>query len=156
MTRTKVVDVVFGGKRVKLESKSENFNRARKQPTKSSVRTSKGKKGNSSIVPYARKSTGKTVPYARKSTGKTVAYARKSTGKTINIGDKLTKTGYFRPGVVALQEIRRYQKTTELLIRKAPFQRLVREIVLNFKSEEYRLQLAVFEILQVFKHFISF
>lgn len=142
MTRTKVVDVVFGGKRVKLESKSENFNRARKQPTKSSVRTSKG---NSSIVPYARKSTGKTV-----------AYARKSTGKTINIGDKLTKTGYFRPGVVALQEIRRYQKTTELLIRKAPFQRLVREIVLNFKSEEYRLQLAVFEILQVFKHFISF
>lgn len=139
MTRTKVVDVVFGGKRVKLESKSESFNRARKQPTKSSVRTSKGKKG---ISPG--------VPYARKSTGKTVAYARKSTGKTINIGDKLTKKGYFRPGVVALQEIRRYQKTTELLIRKAPFQRLVREIVLNFKSEEYRLQLAVFEILQVF------
>lgn len=34
----------------------------------------------------------------------------------------------FRPGTVALREIRRYQKTTELLIRKLPFQRLVREI----------------------------
>ena len=34
-------------------------------------------------------------------------------------------------GVVALQEIRRYQKTTELLIRKLPFQRLVREITIS-------------------------
>ena len=32
------------------------------------------------------------------------------------------------PGTVALREIRRYQKSTELLIRKLPFQRLVREI----------------------------
>ena len=34
----------------------------------------------------------------------------------------------YRPGTVALREIRRYQKSTELLIRKLPFQRLVREI----------------------------
>lgn len=34
----------------------------------------------------------------------------------------------YRPGTVALREIRRYQKSTELLIRKGPFQRLVREI----------------------------
>lgn len=34
----------------------------------------------------------------------------------------------FRPGIVALREIRRFQKSTELLIRKLPFQRLVREI----------------------------
>lgn len=34
----------------------------------------------------------------------------------------------FRPGTVALREIRRYQKSTDLLIRKLPFQRLVREI----------------------------
>ena len=31
-------------------------------------------------------------------------------------------------GTVALKQIRQYQKTTELLIRKLPFQRLVREI----------------------------
>ena len=35
----------------------------------------------------------------------------------------------YRPGTVALREIRRYQKSTELLIRKLPFKRLVREIV---------------------------
>jgi len=34
----------------------------------------------------------------------------------------------FRPGTVALREIRKYQKSTELLIRKRPFQRLLREI----------------------------
>ena len=39
----------------------------------------------------------------------------------------------FRPGTVALRETRRYQKSTELLIRKLPFQRLVREIAQDFK-----------------------
>ncbi len=39
----------------------------------------------------------------------------------------------FRPGTVALREIRKYQKSTELLIRKLPFQRLVREIAQDFK-----------------------
>ena len=34
----------------------------------------------------------------------------------------------YRPGTVALREIRKYQKSTELLIRKLPFSRLVREI----------------------------
>ena len=34
----------------------------------------------------------------------------------------------YRPGTVALKQIRQYQKTTELLIRKLPFQQLVREI----------------------------
>ncbi|KAL9941060.1 hypothetical protein V8E36_000548, partial [Tilletia maclaganii] len=34
----------------------------------------------------------------------------------------------YKPGTVALREIRRYQKSTNLLIRKLPFQRLVREI----------------------------
>jgi histone H3 len=36
-------------------------------------------------------------------------------------------------GTDALREIRRYQKSTELLIRKLPFQRLVREIAQDFK-----------------------
>ena len=41
----------------------------------------------------------------------------------------------FRPGVVALREIRKYQKRTELLIRKLPFQRLVRVIAQDFKTD---------------------
>ena len=37
----------------------------------------------------------------------------------------------YRPGTVALMEIRKYQKSTDLLIKKLPFQRLVREIALD-------------------------
>jgi histone H3 len=39
----------------------------------------------------------------------------------------------FRPGTVALRDIRRFQKSTDLLIRKRPFQRFVREIAEEFK-----------------------
>ncbi|KAM4019159.1 uncharacterized protein ACNLHF_028501 isoform 3-T3 [Anomaloglossus baeobatrachus] len=38
----------------------------------------------------------------------------------------------YRPGTVALREIRKYQKSTELLIRKAPFARLVREVCMEY------------------------
>ena len=41
----------------------------------------------------------------------------------------------FRPGPVALREIRKYQRSTDLLIRKAPFQRLVREIALDMRND---------------------
>ena len=40
----------------------------------------------------------------------------------------------YRPGTVTLCKIRRYQKSTELLIRKLPFQRLVREIAESYNS----------------------
>ena len=54
----------------------------------------------------------------------------------------------YRPGVVALQEIRRYQKSTELLIRKSPFQRLVRKIAVQYKKD-LRFQVAAIDALQV-------
>jgi histone H3 len=41
----------------------------------------------------------------------------------------------YRPGTVALREIRRYQKTTELLIPKLPFSKVVREIAQDVKSD---------------------
>jgi histone H3 len=44
------------------------------------------------------------------------------------------KSFRFRPGTVALREIRRYQKGTDLLLRKAPFQRLVRELTAAHKD----------------------
>ncbi len=53
----------------------------------------------------------------------------------------------FRPGTVALREIRRYQKSTELLIRKLPFQRLVREIAQDFKTD-LRFQASAIAALQ--------
>ena len=45
------------------------------------------------------------------------------------------KTHRYRPGTVALREIRKYQKSTELLLRKLPFQRLVREIAQDYKRD---------------------
>ncbi|KAG5674571.1 hypothetical protein PVAND_004525 [Polypedilum vanderplanki] len=53
----------------------------------------------------------------------------------------------YRPGTLALKEIRRYQKTTELLLRVAPFQRLVREISESFKSD-FRYQAGALHALQ--------
>ena len=44
-----------------------------------------------------------------------------------------------RIGKPALEQIRKYQKSTDLLIRKLPFQRLVREISKDFK-EDVRFQ----------------
>ena len=41
---------------------------------------------------------------------------------------KLKKPRRYRPGTVALREIFRHQRSTELLIKKIPFQRLVREV----------------------------
>lgn len=41
----------------------------------------------------------------------------------------------YRPGTVALREIRRYQKSTDLLIRKAPFLRVVKEIAKEMKPD---------------------
>ena len=52
--------------------------------------------------------------------------AKKSSMKAPKGGVK--KRYRYRPGTVALKQIRQYQKSTELLIRKLPFQRLVREI----------------------------
>eukprot|EP00741_Cyanophora_paradoxa_P010288 tig00020516_g9959.t1 len=46
----------------------------------------------------------------------------------------------YRPGTVALREIRKYQKTTDLLLRKLPFQRLVREIAQNYGMPDKRFQ----------------
>lgn len=45
------------------------------------------------------------------------------------------KAHRYRPGTIALREIRRYQKSTELLCRKLPFQRLCREIAQNYMSD---------------------
>ena len=53
----------------------------------------------------------------------------------------------YQPGTVAVCEIRRYQKSTELLIRKLPFNRLVREIAQDFKTD-LRFQAQVIGALQ--------
>ena len=75
----------------------------------------------------ARKSTGGKAPRKQLAT----KAARKSAPATGGV----KKPHRYRPGTVALREIRKYQKSTELLIRKLPFQRLVREIAQDFKTD---------------------
>ncbi|CAG8446552.1 1714_t:CDS:10 [Diversispora eburnea] len=61
--------------------------------------------------------------------------ATKAARKSAPATGGVKKPHRYRPGTVALREIRRYQKTTDLLIRKLPFQRLVREIAQDFKTD---------------------
>lgn len=71
----------------------------------------------------ARKTTGGKTP--RKQLGYKVIKKAYNVDLKSNSSKKVHR---FRPGTVALREIRKYQKSTELLIRKLPFQRLVREL----------------------------
>ena len=75
----------------------------------------------------ARKNTGGKAP--RKNVG------NKAARKSAPSSGGVKKPHRFKPGTVALREIRKYQKSTELLIRKLPFQRLVREISQEFKTD---------------------
>jgi len=66
------------------------------------------------------------------------------------INNKITKKkALFKPGASALKEIRKYLKNTELLIRKLPFTRLVRDICLEGRpTEEFRWKKDAFVALQ--------
>ncbi|MBN3286745.1 H33 protein, partial [Polyodon spathula] len=79
----------------------------------------------------ARKSTGGKAPRKQLAT----KAARKSAPSTGGVKKPHRYRQVTVPGTVALREIRRYQKSTELLIRKLPFQRLVREIAQDFKTD---------------------
>ncbi|KAM0879615.1 hypothetical protein ACQ4PT_034118 [Festuca glaucescens] len=75
----------------------------------------------------AHKSTGGKAPRKQLAT----KAARKSALAT----SAMKKPHRFRPGTIALREIRKYQKSTKLLIRKLRFQRLIREIMQDFKTD---------------------
>ena len=55
-----------------------------------------------------------------------VAGTGKAPRTQVNASTKKRRHQRYRPGTVALREIRRYQKSSELLIRRTPFQRLVK------------------------------
>jgi histone H3 len=76
----------------------------------------------------ARKSTGGKAPRKQLATK-----ASRKSQPTITAAPP--KPHRYRPGTVAIREIRKFQKSTDLLIRKLPFQRLVREIAQEFKND---------------------
>ena len=89
----------------------------------------------------ARKSTGGKAPRVQLATK-----ASRAARRNAPLVGGVKKPHRYRPGTVALREIRKYQKSTDLLIRKAPFQRLVREIYIdvadntNHVPTDYRWQ----------------
>ncbi|XP_031200240.1 histone H3.3-like [Mastomys coucha] len=82
------------------------------------------------------------MPHTKQTAGKSTSckasrklLARKGAHKSAPSTGRVKKPHHYRPGTVALHEIRHYQKSTEFLIRKLPFQRLVREIARDFKTD---------------------
>ena len=60
---------------------------------------------------------------------------QKRTIQEAKMQGRLVKPHRYRPGTAALKDIHHFQKSTALLIRKLPFQRLVREIAQDFKTD---------------------
>lgn len=76
----------------------------------------------------ARKTTGGKAPRKQIAT----KAARKTSLPTPQTASKKPR---YKAGTVALKEIRRYQNSTDLLIRKLPFQRFVRNIAQQYKAD---------------------
>ena len=105
-------------------------------------------------IPGSGKAPRKPPP-AKTSSKKTkgVSKTSKSKGKKLPASQQgqkgqQKKPHRYRPGTVALREIRRYQKSTELLIRKLPFQRLVRELAQDLGKINVRFQSGAIMALQ--------
>ena len=95
-----------------------------------------------------RSGTGGKVPHKQlMHVGKT-----NKASKTLAGASELKKPHRFRPGTVALREIRKYQRSTELLLPRLPFQRVVREIAQRVAptglEDELRFQAAALAALQ--------
>ncbi|KAI0347255.1 histone H3 [Trametopsis cervina] len=82
----------------------------------------------------ARKSTGGNPPAARPRASGSGGGGGGGGGPG-GAQDAPGKRRRFRPGTVALREIRKYQKSTDLLIRKLPFSRIVREIAMDMTTD---------------------
>ena len=98
------------------------------KPSTSAQQRLKPKKPSAQSVKEAQAELKRILAEKREEKRKKAAarMAKKSGQKAPKGGVK--KRYRYRPGTVALKQIRQYQKSTDLLIRKLPFQRLVREI----------------------------
>ena len=58
----------------------------------------------------------------------------KAARKTAPPSHNIKRAHRYKPGTVALREIRKFQRSADLLIRKLPFQRLVKEVALEYST----------------------
>jgi histone H3 len=92
----------------------------------------------SSVDPIIKQEMARTKQTARKLTKEKLlifTWPRRLHRRWAIVVGSVKKPHWYHPGTVALREIRRYQKNTNLLIRKAPFQRLIRELACAIESD---------------------
>ena len=131
-TKGKDLSLLLAAKCRKLALPKDSLYFREMARTKKTARKKTGKTPRQNLVPKAPCKT-LSQEQARKNAAKAAAAAQKNLGNLQTGG--LKRPMRYRPGTVALREIRRYQRSTELLIRKLPFSRLVREIAQDFKTE---------------------
>ena len=103
-----------------------------KKPQNSKPTKSSGTQGASFTVKEHEERQRARLPI--KATGQLAHHARQASQQAAKgRKDAKNRPHHYRLGSVALHEIQRYQNSTELLVRKLPFQRLVREITQEFK-----------------------
>jgi len=106
----------------------------RKRPTGATQEDSSEEPGPSKRPkhPTARKSTGREKPAPASAKGGKI---RASNAGAEDERDQQRKKRRYRPGTLALREIRKYQRSTDLLLRRLPFSRVVREIAMDMMTD---------------------
>ena len=126
-------------KRDKLEEDIEKFRNTYPKFIKEIDREYQEKLNNTQVKTIAKKNKG-----GKKQSR--IQTAANKAGGTVTSG-AVKKPHRFKPGTVALRDIRKYQKSYSLLLPKLPFSRLVREITEDYKSD-MRFQKSAIEAIQ--------
>ena len=131
-TKGKDLSLLLAAKRGKLALPKDSLYFREMARTKKMARKKTGKTPRQNLVSNA-PCKMLSQEQVRKNATKAAAATQKTLGNFQTGG--LKRPMRYRPGTVALCRIRRYQKSTELPIRKLPFNRLVREIAQDFKTD---------------------
>lgn len=138
------VDDVNDGEAGDSVTKSKGKSKAGKKATKKAASTVAARKRDAAAAPgssVARKGPGSKGPGGKKAPGK------RPKPNAPGTADPVKRRRRFRPGTVALREIRRFQKGTEHLLRRLPFTRLVRELGSLYR-EDLRFQRSALDAMQ--------
>ncbi|CAH1786183.1 unnamed protein product, partial [Owenia fusiformis] len=104
------------------------------------------------LTPQKRLSFSGAVHNPTPSPAASTSRGRIPAGKTVlgtsRSAVKSPRKRHYRPGARALMEIRRFQKSTDLLIRKLPFARLIKEIAMEYSSHQLKWQAVAIMALQ--------
>ena len=133
------------GRRV-LQEANEQMDRAKKCKSKSPQKQTAG------TPPRDHKTitTGKTPREPKKSK----SLSKSGRQQPLTSQQHVKKPHRYQPGTVALQEIRRYQTSTELLIRKLPFQCLVQEIAQDFMIDLHFQSSAIMALQEASEYYL--